>query len=48
MTAGVPTWGWLGLGGITLIAAGVTMERAESTPLDTGRRVVDVVDERFS
>ena len=48
VTAGVPTWGWLALGGITLIAAGIAMERAESTPLETGRRVVDVVAERFS
>ncbi len=48
VTAGVPTWGWLAIGGITLIGAGIGMERAESTPLETGRRVVDVVAERFS
>ncbi len=48
VTAGVPTWGWLALGGVTLIGAGIAMERAESTPLETGRRVVDVVAERFS
>jgi hypothetical protein len=48
VTAGVPTWGWLAMGGVTLIGAGITMERAESTPLETGRRVVDVVAERFS
>ncbi len=48
VTAGVPTWGWLALGGVTLIGAGIAMERAQSTPLETGRRVVDVVAERFS
>jgi hypothetical protein len=48
VTAGVPTWAWLGLGGATLIAAGIAMERSETGPLETGRRVVDVVGERFS
>jgi hypothetical protein len=48
VTAGVPTWGWLAIGGVTLIGAGIAMERAERTPLETGRRVVDVVSERFS
>jgi hypothetical protein len=48
VTAGVPTWGWLGLGGTTLIAAGILMERAERGPIETGRRLVDVIGERFS
>jgi hypothetical protein len=48
VTAGVPTWGWLGLGGAVLIAAGLQMERADRGPLETGRRLVDVIGERFS
>ncbi len=48
VTVGVPTWGWLALGGATLVAIGIGLERAEATPLETGRRVVDVVAERFS
>jgi hypothetical protein len=48
VTAGVPTWAWLALGGVTLVGVGIGMERAETGPLETGRRVVDVVSERFS
>ena len=48
VTAGVPTWAWLALGGTVLVATGVGMERTDHTPLETGRRVVDVVNERFS
>ncbi len=48
VTAGVPTWGWLALGGSVLVASGIAMERAETSPIETGRRVVDAVGERFS
>jgi hypothetical protein len=48
VTVGVPTWAWLALGGSTLVAIGIGLERAEATPLETGRRVVDVVAERFT
>jgi len=48
VTAGVPTWGWLALGGTVLLASGIAMERAETSPIETGRRVVDAVSERFS
>ena len=48
VTAGVPTWAWLALGGVTLVGVGISMERAETGPLETGRRVVDVVGEQFS
>ena len=48
VTAGVPTWGWLALGGTVLLASGIAMERAETSPIETGRRVVDAVGERFS
>ncbi len=48
VTAGVPTWAWLGLGGTILVTAGIVMERTDHGPIETGRRVVDVVAERFS
>ena len=47
VTASVPTWAWLALGGTTLLAAGVLLERAQLGPLESGRRLVDVVQERF-
>jgi hypothetical protein len=47
ITAGLPTWTWLALGGGTLLGAGVAMERNEVGPLETGRRLVDVVSERY-
>jgi hypothetical protein len=48
VTAGVPTWAWLALGGATLVGVGISMERAETGPFETGRRVVDAVGEQFS
>ena len=45
--AGVPTWGWLALGGTLLLGAGVAMERSDTSPVEAGRRVVDLVSERF-
>lgn len=45
--AGVPTWAWLGLGGTVLLGAAVLLERTDSSPLEAGRRVVDVLSERF-
>lgn len=47
ITAGLPTWTWLAFGGSTLLGAGVAMERHEVGPLETGRRLVDVVAERY-
>jgi hypothetical protein len=47
ITRGVPTWAWLALGGASLLAAGVVMERREVGPIETGRRLVDVIHERF-
>ncbi len=47
VTRAVPTWGWLALGGTVLVAAGIAMERADTGPLETGRRLVDVVSERY-
>ncbi len=45
--AGVPTWMWLALGGAFLLAAGITLERSATGPIDAGRRLVDVVATRF-
>ena len=48
VTREVPTWGWLALGGSVLLLAGVAMERLDTGPLESGRRVVDIVSHRFS
>lgn len=45
--AGVPTWAWLAAGGFTLLGAGVALERSDTSPAEAGRRLVDVVAERF-
>ncbi|MGV3759075.1 MAG: SCO7613 C-terminal domain-containing membrane protein, partial [Actinomycetota bacterium] len=47
VTAGLPTWVWLALGGSALLGAGVAMGRHDLGPVETGRRLVDVVTERF-
>ncbi|HEX2701309.1 MAG TPA: hypothetical protein VHM89_14000 [Acidimicrobiales bacterium] len=45
--AGVPTWGWLAAGGSILLGVGVALERADTSPGEAGRRLVDVIAERF-
>ena len=45
--AGVPTWAWLASAGAVLLAVGVALERSDSTPADVGRRLVDVLGERY-
>ena len=45
--AGVPTWAWLAAGGSALLLAGIAMERSATSPSEAGRRLVDVVGERF-
>jgi hypothetical protein len=47
VTAGVPTWAWLAAGGTLLVGAGLTMEHHQLGPVETGRRLVDVVNDRF-
>jgi len=47
VTAGVPTWGWLALGGVVLLGGGIALERTNTSPVDAGRRLVDVVSERY-
>jgi hypothetical protein len=39
---------WLAAGGASLLAAAVAMERHGVGPVESGRRLVDVVNERFS
>jgi hypothetical protein len=46
--AGVPTWAWLAAGGTVLLAAGIALERTDTSPIEAGRRVVDVLAENFS
>lgn len=48
VAAAVPTWAWLALGGMALLVTGFVMERRGTGPLDTGRRLVDLVSERFT
>lgn len=45
--AGVPTWAWLSAGGSVLLGIGVALERSDTSPVEAGRRLVDVVGERF-
>ena len=45
--AGVPTWGWLALGGSTLLATGIALERTSTSPVEAGRRLVDVISDQF-
>ena len=45
--AGVPTWAWLALGGSVLLGTGIALERADTSPAEAGRRLVDVIAERF-
>jgi hypothetical protein len=45
--AGVPTWLWLATGGAALLASAVAMERSDVSPVEAGRRVVDVLAANF-
>lgn len=47
VTADLPTWVWLALGGSMLLGTGVGLERAETGPVEGGRRLVDAIHERF-
>ena len=48
VTSAVSTPIWLAIGGLTLLAAGVAMERRGVGPIEAGRRLIDVVNERFA
>lgn len=47
IVAGVPTWAWLALGGSALLGTGIAMERADTSPVEATRRLIEVIDERF-
>jgi hypothetical protein len=38
---------WLAAGGTLLLGLGVQLERTDASPVEAGRRVVDVMSERF-
>lgn len=47
VAASVPTWAWLALGGSALLATGIALERADTSPAEAGRRIVDAVQANF-
>lgn len=47
ITSSFPTWVWLALGGSALLGSGVAMERNDVSPIETGRRLVDVVTDQY-
>jgi hypothetical protein len=48
VTAGVPTEAWLATGGVLLLASAFAMERRGVGPIESGRRLVDVIGDRFT
>jgi len=44
----VPTWAWLATGGAVLLAAGVAMEQSDTSPLERGQQIRQVVATQFS
>lgn len=47
VSAGVPTWAWLALGGVSLLGSGVALELRGLGPIESGRRLIDIIEERF-
>lgn len=47
-TVGVPTWAWLAAGGAVLVASGLVLERHDTGPVETGRRLVDTIADRYT
>lgn len=47
VTASLPTWVWLAVGGTVLLAAGILLERTATSPIQGGRRLVEVIGDRF-
>jgi hypothetical protein len=45
--ANVPLSAWLAVGGAALLGAAVAIERSDTSPIDAGRRVVDVLADCF-
>ncbi len=46
--ASVPTWGWLGAAGSLLVGVAVTIERADMSPAESGRRLLAIIQGEFS
>ena len=42
-TASVPTWAWLAAAGVVLLACAVLVERSATSPIESGRRLVETV-----
>ena len=42
-TASVPTWAWLALAGSVLIGCALMIERSATSPVETGKRLLDTV-----
>lgn len=47
VAATIPTWAWLAAAGSALVTAAVVLERTDTSPLEAGRRVVDVLSTNF-
>lgn len=47
VVAAVPTWVWLAVGGVVLVAAAILIERSGGGPASPVRRLRDVLSERF-
>jgi hypothetical protein len=45
--AGIPLSAWLATGGAMLLGAAVAIERTDTSPVEAGRRVVDVLVDHF-
>jgi hypothetical protein len=45
--AGIATWMWFAAGGLALVAVGVALEWADQGPVEAGRRLAEVLGERF-
>jgi hypothetical protein len=45
--AGIPLSAWLAAGGAALLGSAIAIERTDTSPIDAGRRVVDVLADHF-
>ncbi len=47
VVAQVPTWAWLGTGGLVLLTTALVLERTDTSPVEVSRRVVETLADRF-
>jgi hypothetical protein len=47
VAATIPTWAWLAFGGAVLLGTGVALERTDTSPIEAGRRLTDVISANF-